>query len=64
MLEKELSNQSLSLFKNRGNYDQIVLLDWATNESNLDKSKLNILKDVLTKVVKIFKLYLKIPEIN
>lgn len=49
MLEKQLSDDSQYLFKSRGNYDQIVLLDWATNEENFDQSKLNVLKDILTK---------------
>lgn len=50
MLEQQLSDHSKTLWKLRGNYDQIVLLDWATTEENFDTSKLNILKDILTKV--------------
>lgn len=50
MLEKILSEQSKVLWKKRGLYDQIILLDWLTNEQTFQSSELFILKEILTEV--------------
>ena len=51
MLEKQLPEASKNLWKLRGTYDQIVLIDWMTNEQNFKTSKLAILKEILTEVL-------------
>ncbi|KAK6635733.1 hypothetical protein RUM44_000987 [Polyplax serrata] len=48
MLAKELSETSQNLWNLRATYDQVVLLDWMTNEQNFNHSKLAVLKEILT----------------
>lgn len=50
MLAKELSETSQNLWNLRATYDQVVLLDWMTNEQNFNHSKLAVLKEILTEV--------------
>lgn len=50
MLEKQLSEASKNLWKLRETYDQVVLMDWMTNEQNFSNSKLAVLKEILTEV--------------
>ncbi|KAL0269128.1 UNVERIFIED_CONTAM: hypothetical protein PYX00_006961 [Menopon gallinae] len=47
-LEQILPEESKGLWKKRGFYDQIILLDWMTNEQTFQSSKLFILKEILT----------------
>lgn len=51
MLEQELPEASKNLWKLRGTYDQVILMDWMTNEQNFKNSKLAVLKEILTEVI-------------